>query len=198
VEYSPTTSYGSSAAFTLPVKDSSDFQTASLPLTGLTTGTTYHYRLVAQSASGTATGQDQIFRTLPALTASESWRQTHFGTTAAIGDAAEDADPDGDGLVNLIERAFGLAPLAADAASQPRWAVTPAAGGSGYDLSLVFSAPPESAGLTFIGEWSTLEGSPAVWTPLPDTGTPPEHRFTLPWTGLPRVFAGVRVVRTGP
>lgn len=65
LQYGPTTSYGSTATFTLPVADSLDWQSASLNLTGLTPGTTYHYRLVSQSSVGTTTGQDQTFTTLP-------------------------------------------------------------------------------------------------------------------------------------
>ncbi|MFN7563081.1 MAG: M6 family metalloprotease domain-containing protein [Prosthecobacter sp.] len=32
-----------------------------------------------------------------------TWRQTHFGTTANTGNAADDADADGDGVLNLLE-----------------------------------------------------------------------------------------------
>lgn len=49
---------------------------------------------------------------LPPLAA---WRQTHFGTTANTGNAADDFDADSDGLENLLEFAFGLNPHQADA-----------------------------------------------------------------------------------
>ncbi len=42
------------------------------------------------------------------------WRLTNFGTTANTGDAADSADPDGDGLVNLVEYALGLSPSSPD------------------------------------------------------------------------------------
>jgi hypothetical protein len=39
-----------------------------------------------------------------------SWRQLHFGTTENTGDAADDANPMGDGLRNLLKYALGLNP----------------------------------------------------------------------------------------
>jgi hypothetical protein len=48
----------------------------------------------------------------------EQWRARYFATTANAGDAASDADPDGDGLPNLLEYAFGLDPTQADPAGQ--------------------------------------------------------------------------------
>ncbi len=44
------------------------------------------------------------------LTPLESWRQFHFGTTANTGITADSADSDQDGLVNLVEFAFGTDP----------------------------------------------------------------------------------------
>lgn len=40
----------------------------------------------------------------------EDWRMTHFGTSSNEGDAANDADPDGDGFKNLVEYALGTDP----------------------------------------------------------------------------------------
>ncbi len=44
----------------------------------------------------------------------EGWRQFHFEATGNAGDAADDADPDGDGLANLIEYATGTNPAASN------------------------------------------------------------------------------------
>jgi hypothetical protein len=41
-----------------------------------------------------------------------TWRQTHFGTACNCGNAADNADPDQDGLINIVEYAFNLDPLA--------------------------------------------------------------------------------------
>jgi hypothetical protein len=46
------------------------------------------------------------------------WRALFFGTTNNLGAAADIADPDGDGIPNLLEYAFGLNPLHLDNASQ--------------------------------------------------------------------------------
>ena len=40
----------------------------------------------------------------------QAWRQTWFGTMANIGNAADGANPDGDGSINLAEFAFGTNP----------------------------------------------------------------------------------------
>jgi hypothetical protein len=45
------------------------------------------------------------------LTPISAWRLAHFGTAANSGIAADNADPDHDGLVNIIEYAFNLDPL---------------------------------------------------------------------------------------
>ena len=53
------------------------------------------------------------------LTVVEQWRQDFFGQTASSGDAADAADPDGDGIVNLLEHAFGGDPLASGGGELP-------------------------------------------------------------------------------
>ena len=63
-EYGTTTGYG----HTEPMPSGNE-ATASGPvsvqITGLTPGTTYHYRIVATSSAGTSEGSDQIFTTVP-------------------------------------------------------------------------------------------------------------------------------------
>jgi autotransporter-associated beta strand protein len=44
-------------------------------------------------------------------TALESWRQTHFGSTSNSGNGADSADPDNDGLTNLLEYATNSNPM---------------------------------------------------------------------------------------
>jgi len=45
-----------------------------------------------------------------AITPMATWRQTHFGTAQDSGNAADTADPDGDGLINILEYAFDTDP----------------------------------------------------------------------------------------
>jgi hypothetical protein len=67
-EYGPTVSYGES------VSGDTGSETADVQVQGhaqgLQPGSTYHYRLVAESPFGTATGEDETFVTQPALSAS--------------------------------------------------------------------------------------------------------------------------------
>lgn len=44
----------------------------------------------------------------------EAWRYQYFGTTANTGNAADNADPDHDGVPNLLEYAYGLNPTNAN------------------------------------------------------------------------------------
>jgi hypothetical protein len=44
------------------------------------------------------------------LTGLQAWRQAKFGTTDNSGIAADTADPDNDGLINILEYAFNLDP----------------------------------------------------------------------------------------
>jgi hypothetical protein len=63
-------------------------------------------------------GQQSFDVTITRLyTAAESWRKQYFQTAANSGAAADDADPDQDGLANLLERALGTNPT--DAKSGP-------------------------------------------------------------------------------
>jgi hypothetical protein len=62
VEWGTTTAYGNSTPVRLTGAGTVS-QFVSEPITGLTPGTTYHYRLVATNPSGTSNGTDQVFFT---------------------------------------------------------------------------------------------------------------------------------------
>jgi hypothetical protein len=61
-EYGTTTSYNSATA-TAPAGSGTAALSVRTTIGGLTRGTTYHFRLVAQSTAGTSYGADQAFRT---------------------------------------------------------------------------------------------------------------------------------------
>ena len=64
------------------------------------------------------TDKNQPLVVLPislAITPIATWRQTHFGTAQNSGNAADTADPDGDGLINILEYAFNTDPNAVSA-----------------------------------------------------------------------------------
>lgn len=63
---------------------------------------------------------------LPAPTALEQWRLTHFQSPDNSGDAADAADPDGDGVPNLLEYALGRLPLEAEPGQGLTLALSPA------------------------------------------------------------------------
>jgi hypothetical protein len=107
------------------------------------------------------------------LTALETWRQTHFGTTANSGDAADDFDFDKDGLVNLLEFAFGLNPTQNSAGQVPQGQM------SSGNFTITFTQPAGVSGITYGAETSAtlLAGS---WTPVTDTGSGNQHTFTVP------------------
>ena len=71
---------------------------------------------------------------LTVITTQEDWRFTHFGTTPTR-DAADSADPDGDGRSNLLEYATGSDPNGTDAGSPAVLGET----GDGTRLTLTFT-----------------------------------------------------------
>jgi alpha-tubulin suppressor-like RCC1 family protein len=72
-EYGTSTEYGASTPLTpLSAGSSTTYQQVSAPIEGLAANTTYHYRVLAKSASGTATGKDESFTTaVPVVVAVE-------------------------------------------------------------------------------------------------------------------------------
>ncbi len=96
------------------------------------------------------------------LTALEQWRLAQLGTADAVGAASDAADPDEDGLVNLLEYALGGDPLSSDAAEvMPRPVI--AAG----KLTLEFTRAGDPALVYEVeatsdlqaGEWSVIWSS---------------------------------------
>jgi hypothetical protein len=82
-EYGLTTSYGSKT----PAKSAGSGTAAtgvSAAIANLTAGTTYHYRLVAQSGSGTTRGSDVTFNTIAAISVQSSTTQVVYGAPATL------------------------------------------------------------------------------------------------------------------
>lgn len=81
---------------------------------GLTAGQTYYYRVKATSPLGTAASYSAEAAAAPYLApALAGWRYRYFGSESNTGDAADAADPNGNGASNLLEYAFGTDPKAA-------------------------------------------------------------------------------------
>ena len=81
---------------------------ASYTDTGLASGSTWYYTVAAQGPSGTGTASAPVSATT--YTAQEIWRLAYFGAIANSGNAADSADPDGDGRTNAQEFMAGTDP----------------------------------------------------------------------------------------
>ncbi|MEO5715028.1 MAG: PQQ-dependent sugar dehydrogenase, partial [Luteolibacter sp.] len=128
-------------------------------------------------------------RSTPPLTAIESWRLLHFNTTDNSGDAADLSDYDHDGLVNLVEYAFGLDPKQGSPIALPQPQL------SGGNFAVSFTQPAGVSGITYRAEWSTTLDT-GSWTAIADTGTGNTHAFSIPTAANPRLF--LRYVVTAP
>ncbi|MEO7101043.1 MAG: autotransporter-associated beta strand repeat-containing protein, partial [Luteolibacter sp.] len=98
--------------------------------------------------------------TLTVMTVVENWRSTYFGTTANSGNAADSADPDGDGMTNAQEFAAGTDPTnAASVLKVTNLAV------SGNDFIVSFSTVSgktyrvERSDTLEAGSWTTVQGN---------------------------------------
>lgn len=123
------------------------------------------------------------------VTLPQDWRQTHFGSSANTGTAADTYDADNDGLANLVEYAFGLSPLngGSNALPQPQRA--------GDNFTVSFTEPAGVSGVVYSASYS-LTLAPGSWTPIADTGSGTTHVFTVP-AGL-ETKAFVRLEVTAP
>ena len=131
--------------------------------------------------------------TVTVLTPAETWRRANFGTTANTGSAADSADPDGDGLSNLMERAFGTNP------TQSSPDALPTIDGTAPLLSIIYYQAKTATDIVFTVEENpdlkTGSWSPAVGTQttLLDDGTRLKIRFTSPLVNTAKKFLRVRL-----
>ncbi|HEY1048420.1 MAG TPA: choice-of-anchor D domain-containing protein, partial [Prosthecobacter sp.] len=124
------------------------------------------------------------------LSAMGGWRKTHFGSSANTGSAADAADFDNDGIPNLVEYALGLHPAQSTTAAG-QLPVPASDGGGNFGLS--FTAPAGLSGVTYGAEWSpSLVGG--SWLPVTDTGTPPQHVFSVPTAGNAQIFLRLKIL----
>jgi hypothetical protein len=160
-----------------------------VPVAGLTPGTGHVFKAYATNLKGTSYTAATAFTT---LTLTQGWRQTHFGSPANTGNAADGADPDGDGLNNLLEYALNLPPNAASRAP----AAVQAAGGN-LEYTYTRGTAAYNGGTTFQVEWSddltTWFTSGVVEGLLSDDGTLQQVKATLPAGSSGRRFVRLRV-----
>ncbi len=88
------------------------------------------------------------------------WRRAVFGEAENLGLAADTADPDGDGVPNLLEYAFGGDPLRPGTATLPALSVM-----AGEHLALSLARVGDPALVYAVQATDTL-GDPASWTDI--------------------------------
>jgi len=127
---------------------------------GLTSGQTYYYRVRATNAQYTS--PYSVEYSAAPLSETESWRLTNFGLVTNTGAAADMADPDGDGIVNLLEYALGRQPKKSDPST---YAAIGSVNVSSQDyLTVTFARKMSATGITL---WVDAADSPAgPWTPI--------------------------------
>ena len=134
----------------------------------------------------------------------QNWRSGHF-TAAQLSDGAisgDLADPDGDGVPNLLEYALNLNPLVADRSGLPT--VSSVAEGSGYCVTLTYTKVKAATDLTYTVEvsgdlvnWNSGSDYTADISML-DQGTTEQvttRDLTTIGPDAPQRFARLRVTR---
>jgi hypothetical protein len=116
----------------------------------------------------------------------QSWRLAHFGSIDNSGEGADLNDYDQDSLVNLIEFAFGLDP------KQDSSGLLPVPQTIDSQMVLGFSPPAGVSGIIYGAEWSQ-ELQAGTWVSVPDTGTPPQHTFSVPIDTHTRLYMRLKV-----
>ena len=121
----------------------------------------YQLQLAAVNSNG---GTNRTLA-VTVLSNQEAWRQIHFNTIADAGNAANSADPDSDGLNNLLEFATGTLPAIPDASivSLTRSADT-------IDFTYRRSHAAAADGVEFVVEWSNSLSN--GWSPGDVTQSP--------------------------
>lgn len=114
----------------------------------------------ALGGSDTSAPQTLAIRVQEMQTPSESWRQNYFGTTANTGDAADEFDFDGDGLVNLLEYGLVLSPVERSAA--PTAEIVSYA--EGDRLRMILQRDPARTDVTI--EVQANNGLTGIWTTI--------------------------------
>jgi len=129
--------------------------------TGLTNGSTYYYVVSATNAGGTSPNSVEV-SAIPTQSLAQ-WTASYFPGVSDPNVIGPSADPDGDGLSNLVEYLLGTNPTVPDSSGG---AMSSAADGSG-DLVLTFRLSKNLAGVTYTVQSST---DLVNWT---DTGVTP-------------------------
>lgn len=156
-------------------------------------GITYHY--VVTASMGVAESGNSAEAAAMPLTPVQSWRLAHFGAIDNAGAAADGADPDGDSVTNLLERAFGGNP------NEPDTLILPTVDPTAPLLTIVYTRAKGFSDLTLsvqespditVGSWTTAEATKTV---VEDLGATERVRYTVAPGNTGRKFLRVQVIR---
>ena len=138
------------------------------------------YLLQAQMELGDTHYFDWSYSTVTsaAPTAIQTWRNTNFSNAANSSTAADVADPDKDGLPNVVEYAFGLNPNTPDAKSVN----LPAVSNSGNNITFTFKPSTTATGLTYTVQQSTTLAADS-WSPVTTSVANGIYTATVPVSG---------------
>ncbi|MBL9183247.1 MAG: autotransporter-associated beta strand repeat-containing protein [Verrucomicrobiaceae bacterium] len=139
-------------------------------------------------------GNDVVLTAISAFTPIESWRNSHFGSAANTGNAADNADFDGDGLANLLEYGLGTNPTT-------RTTHTPPLQRAANEFTLDFTTSDTATDVTVAVE-SNTDLSPTwssagiTYENLGSSGGQTTWRAHIPSPGTEtKRFARIKVVR---
>ncbi len=159
----------------------------------VTAGIPYYYVVTAVRDAVESVPSSEVAAT--ALTATQMWRQNWFGTPSNTGHAADSADPDNDGLNNLLERALGGNPNVANTSILP--AVDPVS----PLLTIIYTRAKGFTDLAFTvqessdvskASWSTATGTETVI----NQGATENVKFTVAPGNTGRKFLRLQVIQT--
>ncbi len=158
----------------------------------VTPGATYYYRVAI--ANGVGAGAMSAAVSATPLLGYAAWSADAFAGATDTNLVGANADPDADGLANLLEYAFATDPLTAGATSSDRPSIS--ADGAG-NLVFEFRVAKGRAAIGLAVETTT---DLAAWA---DTGLTPELvadegdyqrlRVRIPLVGAPRLFVRLRM-----
>ena len=137
--------------------------------TGLAAGATYSYKVSASQYGIETAASAEVAATVPlSYTHQQQWRLTNFGTIENSGDAADTADPDGDGVMNLME--YALDSLPNSSASR----VVPVLATAGDRLTLSFMRARSDVTYIVEGGFDLMNWPPVATNP--GSRRPERHR----------------------
>ena len=127
-----------------------------------------------------------------ALTAQQTWRQTYFGVTTGTGNAADTANPAGDGIPNLMKYALNLDPT-----KSSKLPTSANLNGSNLEYNYTRSTTAVNGGTQFLVEWSddlsTWSSTGVTQTVISDNGTVQQVKASMPAGSGGHRFVHLRV-----